>query len=205
MVNVINSWAKGIILAVIISAIIEIILPEGNNKKYVKTIIGIYILFVMVHPLITKISNKNININSIIKDTTSKMNEYETKDLAIDTNAYIEQTYIDKLQEDMEQKFKEKGYYIQSLKLNIETKDEEKYGEIKSINMKIAKIEQKEMEEYIKESTVNEIAEVKVEISERKEKETGQNIEILQDEIENLKEYLHTEYGTPKEDIHINE
>jgi len=203
MVSVINSWAKGIILAVIISAIIEIILPEGNNKKYVKTIIGIYMLFVMVQPLITKVSNKNINIDSIIKQTTGKMNEYETKDLAIDTNAYIEQTYIDKLQEDMEQKFKEKGYCIQSLNLDIETKDEEKYGEIKNINMQIAKIEQEEIEK--KESTVNEIAEVKVEISEREEKETVQNIEILQDEIESLKEYLYTEYRTAKENIHINE
>lgn len=205
MVNLINSWAKGIILAVIISAIIEIILPEGNNKKYVKTIIGIYILFVMVHPLITKVSNKNIDINSIIKHTTSKMNEYETKDLAIDTNAYIEQTYIDKLREDMEQKLKEKGYYIQSLNLNIETKDEEKYGEIKNINMQIAKIEQTEEEKHVEESTVNKIAEVEVKISETNEQEIIENIEVLQDEIESLKEYLHTEYGTSKENIHINE
>ena len=36
MVKFINSWAQGIILAVIIATIIEIILPEGNNKKYVK-------------------------------------------------------------------------------------------------------------------------------------------------------------------------
>ena len=36
MVKFINSWAQGIILGVIIATIIEMILPEGNNKKFVK-------------------------------------------------------------------------------------------------------------------------------------------------------------------------
>ena len=70
MIKFINSWTQGIMLAVIIATIIEIILPEGNNKKYVKTVIGIYILFSIVYPLITKISNKNVDINSIINSTT---------------------------------------------------------------------------------------------------------------------------------------
>ena len=56
-----------------------------------------------------------------------------------------------------------------------------------------------------KENTVNEIAEVEVKISERNEQEIIENIEILQDEIESLKEYLYTEYRTAKENIHINE
>ena len=38
MVNFINSWVQGIILSIIIATIIEIILPEGNNKKYVRLI-----------------------------------------------------------------------------------------------------------------------------------------------------------------------
>ena len=81
MISVINSWAKGIILAIIIATIIEIILPEGNNKKYIKTIIGIYILFVMIQPFI---SNNKININSIIQETTSKMDEYKPEELTLE-------------------------------------------------------------------------------------------------------------------------
>ena len=45
MVNWISSWAQGIVIAVIISTIIEMILPNGNIKKYVKTVIGVYIVF----------------------------------------------------------------------------------------------------------------------------------------------------------------
>ena len=50
-----SSWAKSIILAVIVSTIIQMILPEGNNKKYIKTVIGLYILFTIISPIISNI------------------------------------------------------------------------------------------------------------------------------------------------------
>ena len=43
--NWISNWIQGIIIAVIIGTIIEMLLPEGNCKKYVKVVIGVYILF----------------------------------------------------------------------------------------------------------------------------------------------------------------
>lgn len=202
MVSLINSWAQGIILAVIIASIIEIILPEGNNKKYVKTIIGIYIMFVIVQPLITNISNKKINFNTIIKDTTNKMNEYKTEDLAIETNEYIEDTYKDKLKEDISDKLKEKGYSTNSINLKIETENEEKYGEIKNINMQIVK---NENEEVNNQNTINEIKSVEIKISDEPITEDIQNEEILEQEIEVLKEFLSNEYGIIKEYIFINE
>ena len=46
MINWIGSWVQGIVIAVVISTIIEMILPDGNIKKYVRTVIGVYIVFV---------------------------------------------------------------------------------------------------------------------------------------------------------------
>ena len=40
----IKLWAENIIIVVIISIIIEMILPEGNSKKYVKVVSGLYLL-----------------------------------------------------------------------------------------------------------------------------------------------------------------
>lgn len=209
MVGIINSWAQGIILAVIVATIIEIILPEGNNKKYVKTIIGIYILFVMVHPLISKISNKNIDINSVIETTTSKINEYEADNIAIEANSYIEETYKQKLEEDIKEKTNEKGYDINFLNLDIETENEETYGAVNAIVMKISKIEeQEETDKNITENTVNTIQSVEIKISDEstinKDKEK-QDENISVEEIEVFKEYLSSVYGTQKEKVHINE
>ena len=58
MVNWLNTWAQRIIIVVIICTIIEMILPEGKNKKYIKIVMGIYVVFTIISPIIAKINNK---------------------------------------------------------------------------------------------------------------------------------------------------
>ena len=55
MISWFNSWAQGIILAVIIVTILEMIVPEGKNKKYIKIVMGVYITFTMISPISTNI------------------------------------------------------------------------------------------------------------------------------------------------------
>ena len=84
MINFINSWLEGIVIAVFVSVIIEMIIPEGKNKKYIKTIIGIYIMFVIISPII---SNKNsINAEKLLKTTS---NGYSTEIETINFNKFI--------------------------------------------------------------------------------------------------------------------
>ena len=40
MIEFLSSWAQGIIVAVIIATLIEMILPNSSSKKYVKVVIG---------------------------------------------------------------------------------------------------------------------------------------------------------------------
>jgi len=200
MVSIINSWAKEIILAIIIATIIEIILPEGNNKKYIKTVIGIYILFVMIQPFI---STNKININSIMQETASKVDEYKSEQLTLETNQYIEETYKSKIEEDIEEKVKSKGYNINSLNLHIETKNEEVYGQVKAIKIQISKIEN--IDEEVMENTIQKIHNVEINLSNKTNVEESVYKNITEDELEELKEYLSKEYGTAKENIHINE
>lgn len=203
MIKFINSWAQGIILAVIIATIIEIILPEGNNKKYVKTVIGIYIMFSILHPLITKISNKSINLNSIINSTTKEINKYDDNNLiAIETNTYIEDTYKKKIEEDLKEKIEKKGYRISNLNLYIETEDEGRYGQINTMVMNLTKISK----EQIITNNVNEIKKVDINISNTNTlKEEKKSNDVSQEEIKNIKEFLYNTYSVEIEKIHINE
>ena len=209
MVKFINSWAQGIILAVIIATIIEIILPEGNNKKYVKTIIGIYILFSIIYPLLTKISNKSININSIITSANREISKYETDtNITLKTNSYIEETYKSKIEEDIKNEVLQKGYKVSSLNTSIEIKHEEEYGQINEILIKIEKTEKTETEEInngTKTNTINQISKIEININNSVEKEEIQeNEEITDKEIKSLKQFLNTTYGTPIDKIYIN-
>ena len=65
MISFISSWTQGIIVSVIIASIIEMILPDGNSKKYVKVVIGVFILFSIVSPVINKFTKKEINLSLI--------------------------------------------------------------------------------------------------------------------------------------------
>ena len=52
MINFMSSWAEQIVLAVIIATIIELILPKNKNTKYIKMVIGVYVLFNIISPII---------------------------------------------------------------------------------------------------------------------------------------------------------
>ena len=200
MIKFINSWAQGIILAVIIATIIEIILPEGKNKKYVKTVIGVYILFTIIYPLINRFTKTNIN--TLIENTTKQMSTYqENNSLKIDTDKYIENTYKNKIEEDIRKRANEKNLNITSLNVYIETEDENRYGMLNSLVMKVEKNETSK-----KNNNVNQIKEINIsknvqnnEMIENKDKT------VTEKEINEFKEYINATYYLEKEKIHINE
>lgn len=202
MIKFINSWAQGIILAVIIATIIEMILPEGKNKKYVKTVIGVYILFIMIYPLINKFTK--VNINSLLENTTKQMSTYqENNSLKIDTDKYIEDTYRKKVEEDIKNKANEKKLNIISLNVYIETEDEKRYGMLNSLVMKVEKCKINNKEEN--NTSVNQIKEINIskamqnnEVAENKDKT------VTEKEIDEFKEYINSTYYLEKEKIHIN-
>ena len=112
MVEAISSWAQGIVIAIIIAVMIEMILPEGSNKKYIKMVIGIFILFTIVSPIITKIAGQELNLNSVLdyqKYVDSDATQTMAGNLEKTTDQNIETIYKTKLENDIKSKIKEKG------------------------------------------------------------------------------------------------
>ena len=46
------NWTKAIVMAVIIVSILEMLLPNNKTKKYVKMVMGIFILYNIISPFI---------------------------------------------------------------------------------------------------------------------------------------------------------
>ena len=92
MIKFFRVWCEGIIVAVVISIIIESILPDGNIKKYIKVIISIYIVFTILNPILSKLDlnldfSDSINLRSI---ETSSVSEDNIKEIY--TNRYTRNT-----------------------------------------------------------------------------------------------------------------
>jgi len=182
-----SGWINGIIIAIIINTIIELIIPEGKNKKYIRTVMGIYISFIIISPIITKIKDTDINLNDLIKNYEVENYSVQT---SIDANEYIEKTYITKIKQDIEDKLIQKNYEVIKSNVIIENEDNNTYGKILAISLNLKKIEN---------NKIQVVEKVNINSNDNKE----EKIEISEAEKEELKEYLQSVYGTDKEDIEI--
>ncbi len=200
----ITSWVQGIIIAVIIGSIIEMLLPNGNSKKYIKVVIGVYIVFTIVSPIISKFTGTEIKLDSIIdiNKYEDKIASYEidTKNLENINNSNIKEVYILNLKKDIKAKIEDKGYIVNSIQIEIENTDEYK---VKNIDMTLSKRENKK--EETEEKNINEIEKVNIEvkIENSTTKETTEMIRLTTKEIVEIKEYISSVYEIDKNNINI--
>ena len=195
MINVMSTWAKSIILAVIVSTIIQMILPEGNNKKYIKTVIGLYILFTIISPIISKISGGNSTIDvskyenyfNVESTTTASAN-------VIDKN--LDNTYTSSIKADIKNRMKQKGYKVNSLDANIELKNEESYGTINSLKISL------EREENNNNSNIQAVNKIEIKISNNTNEVKQNNLTSM--EKQEIKNYLSETYSIKKENIEVD-
>ena len=176
MVEFLSSWAGNITVSVIIATIIEMILPEGKSRKYIKTVIGVYILFIILSPIITKISGQEIDMQNIFEG-------YETTAIeasSLNTEESIKEIYLNNLKTDITSKLKQRGYEV----LQIQVEIEENYEKINKIIVSLKKAEN---------STIK-----KVEIGKQEAEK------LTTSEIKEIKEYLSTTYDVQEKNITVN-
>lgn len=192
MINGISTWAKSIILAVIIATILEMILPEGNNKKYIKTVIGVYILFTIISPIISKLNGGNIQIDaSKYENYFNSQNYTMASTNVVDIN--LDNAYISSMKSDIKQRMKEKGYEVKSLNADIELKNEERYGTIKSIKLTLRK--------NTSSNVINSIEKVEINISNEQVNNTENSLQ--ESEKREIKKYLSETYSIDESNIEI--
>ena len=57
-----RNWIEQIALAVIIVSIFEMLLPSGKTKKYIKMVLGIFIVFSIISPFVDSKALYNLDI-----------------------------------------------------------------------------------------------------------------------------------------------
>lgn len=196
MIEFLSSWAQGIIVAVIIATLIEMILPNGSSKKYVKVVIGMYILFTIVSPIIKKVGGKDINLNTIdiekYEQQIAKSDNTISRKFEDNNTRSIKDIYVSNLKADISAKLKEKGYEIDTS--DIQIKDDENYT-IEKITLKLIKMEQKQ--EKNNEIVINTV-EIGNAISQKDSKT------LSNDEKQEVKDYISETYDIDKKNINIS-
>lgn len=187
MISYISSWAQQVIICVIVVTILEMILPNGNSKKYIKTIIGVYVLYVIISPGIKLITGSDIKIDYSKYEKYFEGEEVSGKIEGIS----VEDTYKKELEKQMKSDIESMGYYSVldvALDFNLEE------GTIKNVTLAVSK----EAKEEIKETDIN-ISVNKVEIGKMSVENTLSN-----SEIDRIKQKINENYGVDIKEITIN-
>jgi len=219
MINDITKWASGIIIAVIIATIIEMILPEGSSKKYIKVVIGVYILFTIISPVVSKFTGKSIAVSDII-DLNQYISDFKEKEkiqnsLQEDSSANIRDIYIGNLKSDIQNKLKIKGYNTTKIELDVGYDDN---YTLNKISLTVTKIKEKENSENKEENNINNtvissVNDININVSNQNINNTVQDnassnntkSSLSSSDKKKIKEYLSEVYEINERSILINE
>lgn len=207
MIEFMSSWVKGLGLAIVIVSILEMLLPNNKTKKYIRMVMGIYVLFTMISPFLSnqeKFNLNDINLeNYATTQTSTNLNQTSM-------NQRIEQLYREELEKDITKKLKEKGYEVTDCKVKAQISDKEEETKITKIKVNVKKLQEvdNKQEENLETEMVTQIQKIKpIDTSLKKEKEKNseqQEISINRQDIQNIKKFLIEEYGVSEKCLEIN-
>lgn len=216
MINFLSSWVKNLALVLIIVSILEMILPNSKIKKYVKMVMGLYILFSIISPFIengNEFSFENINFNfdsdnvKVTSSITEKVNQ-----TSMDNR--LNQIYKEQLQKDIIQKITNEGYDVESCKVfaHISENDSGIENIILKINSKIetddSHEENRDTIENVIVKEIQKVQKVDIKVSENSQyNDDNSNYEetnLTKTDIKKIKNFLKKEYGVSEECLKIS-
>lgn len=195
-----RSWATGIVIAVIIATIIEMILPNSTSKKYIKIIIGIFIVYTIISPVIGNFKGEDLNNYIKVENyIQSSSNALQTNEVSDNAQSSIKKIYAQNLQNDLKTKLKEKGYI--SNNINISISNDDKYN-IERIDIKVdEKVTNSNQDEKQVKTIVDNIKAIKIKVK----KDDSQNNAIITENDKNeIKEYIKQIYQIDLNNINVS-
>lgn len=181
MINKLSTYSKYLVYIVIIVGIMELILPNNKNKKYIKIIMGMFVIFSIINPVVGKRINMNNEIFEKYINTDANMSSQKEDE----NDETIKDVFKIKLKENIKSYINSKGYDCKSI-----TVKEENYN---ISEIEIFGIEKKKSDKEM-------INRVQININNSKKQEN-----VTKEEIQNLTEYLAKNYEIEKEKIYISE
>lgn len=142
MIDFLSIWAEQLIVSIVVGSIIEMILPDNKNKRYIKIVIGIYILFSIISPVVNKKDAFDINSFDIEEYVTTntegsiQLNE-NVNQTSMDER--LQELYVQELENNIKAKVKQEGYNVISCKVDAVLYGDEENQEIKKVSLVVSK------------------------------------------------------------------
>ncbi|KMT21344.1 stage III sporulation protein AF [Clostridium cylindrosporum] len=140
MMDALKGWITSVVATVIIITIVELILPEGNIKKYVKLATGLLVMVAVLSPLF-KILVGDFSLNEKISSYSEAISSYskvDTKKAHEEFKTKTREAFKTSLKENISKEIKSKtgkDYIVTSIELKND-KNELDFKGIKWVEVK---------------------------------------------------------------------
>ena len=224
MIEFLSSWAKSLGVTIVIVSILEMLLPNNKTKKYIRMVLGIFVIFNIISPFITNKDELNFNSIDIENIDTYATSSNVVNQASMDER--IEDLYQEELEKDITKKVEEQGFEVSNCKVEakVPDKNNSENEEATGITKIKLKIEKSDKKEETNESTENKVVEEiqkikKVDTSindsqtdnqdeennnEENTNEDTNNSKVTRSDIQNIKKMLIEEYEVSEKCLEIN-
>ena len=219
MIEFLSGWTKNLGVVIVIVSIFEMILPNNKTKKYIRVVLGIFVMFNIISPFI-KNKDKLRSVSIDLENYTTEQN------VTVDQTSMdkrIQDLYEKELEKDIKNKIEEQGYKVASCKVNATILENENSNSeentIQKIKLKIEKKEDIEKSNQdaknVENKIVTEIQKIKKvnttignntnnEDTNNKETDTNNSKKITRQDIQDIKKFIIDEYGVKEKCLEIN-
>ena len=196
MMNSIMSYVYTLVFFAIFIAILEMILPKGNNRKYVMLASGLLLTYITISPIISilsGISETKNNFSSNIKEVSA---EYGTGLTDINQEQYVLNLFEKGVENDIKKRVEECGFTIENVKVEYIINEQKEITDITSISFSV-------LDRVDKHQNQGNVQKVSVDVSINGNKGNSKNIELTNEEKDNIRKCLSEAYKLSQNDIVI--
>ena len=193
MQEFLKNWASGLIVAIIIVTIIELLIPENRNKKYIKLVSGIFILFTIISPVVVHFNgNVELNIDKYSDILTSSNYDDISEVATVVTDDAVMEVYEKNISNNIKNSVENLNYIVDEIELEIRDKDD--YGAISSISLIVRPVE------LTSEASVKPV-EIDVSVTKSKKKK---EYALTENDKNIIRQLLNQDYRISSDKIRIN-
>ena len=139
MIEFLRNWVEQIAITIIIVSIFELILPDGKLKKYIKIILGVYVVFCIISPFVDNSLYSfdkldEIDLGDYVENAISTENmtvNQESMDLR------LQELYIQELENNIEAQVQEYGYNMSKCDIDADLNSSSENPGIHSIKLEL--------------------------------------------------------------------
>lgn len=196
MMNSIMSYIYTLVFFSIFIAILEMLLPKGNNKKYVMLVSGLLLTYITISPIISILSGISETKSNITHNIETFNSQYVSTSKNINQDTYVFNLFEKGIENDIKSRLKQYGYEVENVKIEYTVNDNNEITQINDIKFNvISKLDN------TKESKV--VEEVEINVNVIKDNSKGNKIDLSDEDINKIKSCICDAYQVNEENVHI--